>query len=179
MKIVEVREILNQIYPDAVIKMGDFLGEITLEVGNQWLVDILFTLKEDLSLRFDQLIDLTGVDYLEPVAGTRVAYLLRRPIDHARIRICTFVEREGSLRTISSLWEGADWYERELFDLFGLHFEGHPDLKRILMPDEWIGHPLRKDYPLKEERVEFKHGVKPKVPSDIIQIRKKQKNIHE
>jgi len=66
------------------------------------------------------------------------------------------------------LWEGADWYERELYDLFGLYFDGHPDLKRILMPDDWKGHPLRRDYALTEEPVEFKHGVKPKVPSEVI-----------
>ena len=76
--------------------------------------------------------------------------------------------RGEEIQTVTDLWAGADWYERELYDLFGIHFHGHPDLTRILMPDDWHGHPLRKDYALTEEPVEFKHGVKPKLPSQII-----------
>ena len=112
--------------------------------------------------------DLTGVDYLEPVPRTKVVYWLHNPSNNNRLRIVIWVERNETIPSVCDIWAGANWYERELYDLFGVRFAGHPNYKRILMPDDWKGHPLRKDYPLTEEIVEFKHGVKPKIPSEII-----------
>ena len=126
---------------------------------------------------YDVLMDLTGVDYLKPEEGTRVVYLLHNSQTLERMRIHVFARRDERVPSVVSLWEGADWYERELFDLFGVSFEGHPDLKRILMPDDWKGHPLRKDYPLTEEPVQFKQGRQPKVPSEIINVRINQKYV--
>lgn len=149
-----------------VAKESTFLGEITLEVKKEKLKEVLSFFKQ--TSGYAVLMDLTGVDYLHPHKQTKVIYWLQNPSSLERIRIIIFVDRDGSLPSVTDLWEGADWYERELYDLFGVHFENHPDLKRILMPDDWKGHPLRKDYALTEEPVEFKHGVKPKVPSEII-----------
>lgn len=117
---------------------------------------------------FDVLMDLTGVDYLEPEKHTLVVYFLHNTANNERVRITLSAARDEKIPSVTGLWAGAEWYERELYDLFGVNFEGHPDLKRILMPDDWIGHPLRKDYALTEVPVEFKHGVRPKVPSEII-----------
>lgn len=142
----------------------EFHGERTIEVKKEHLKQVLMQLKTT----FEVLMDLSGVDYLQPEKRTKVFYWLHDPKTYQRIRVIVFVERNGWLPTVTDLWRGADWYERELFDLFGVHFEGHPDPKRILMPDDWKGHPLLKDYALKEEPVEFKHGVLPKVPSKII-----------
>lgn len=140
-------------------------GQTTIEVDKFGLKEVLSFLKRG---KFEVLMDLTGVDYLVPMKRTKVVYWLHNPTDYSRIRVAVFVGRDEFLPSVTDLWAGADWYERELFDLFGVQFVGHPDMKRILMPDEWIGHPLRKDYQLTEESVQFKHGAKPKIPSQII-----------
>lgn len=158
-----------------LIQENECCGQISLETSKDHLIEILTFLKNAPSPGYEVLMDLSGVDYLEPVKKTKVVYFLHNPTNFQRIRIFVYAHREEKIPSVVTLWEGADWYERELFDLFGVHFEGHPDLKRILMPDDWKGHPLQKDYPLTEEPVSFKHGVKPKVPSEIIQIRKSQK----
>ena len=156
------------------IEKAEFLGQTTLTVTKENLKKILSYLRVDPHPGFEVLTDLTGVDYLEPEKRTQVIYFLQNPTNYERIRIAIWVNRDETLPSVTDLWEGADWYERELYDLFGIKFVGHPDLKRILLPDDWEGHPLRRDYALTEEVVEFKHGVKPKVPSEIIPYVKSQ-----
>lgn len=148
-----------------IIAEKHFLGEVTLEVSKEALKPSLTALKNEFG--FLVLMDLTAVDYLEPPA-TKIVYWLHHPHSYARVRIVFSAERGSAVPTVTDLWAGADCYEREVFDLFGIIFAGHPNLTRILMPDDWQGHPLRRDYALTEEPVEFKHGVKPKVPSEII-----------
>jgi NADH-quinone oxidoreductase subunit C len=168
MKTIETIRHLKQHLPSSILNESECLGEITLETSKEWIKDVLAFLKQTPDPGYEVLMDLTGVDYLYPKAQTKVVYWLHNPTNYDRLRIVVFVERDHVLPTVTDLWEGADWYERELFDFFGVLFEGHPDLKRILMPDDWEGHPLRRDYPLSEESVEFKHGAKPKIPSQII-----------
>jgi NADH-quinone oxidoreductase subunit C len=175
MKTFEAVEKLKERLANSVVNEVDFLGEMTLEIRKEKLIDVLSFLKKVPEPGYEVLMDLTGVDYLEPRKHTKVVYWLHNPTNFERIRIIVSLEREERLPSVTTLWEGADWYERELFDMFGVNFEGHADLKRILMPDDWEGHPMRRDYPLTEEPVAFKHGVQPKVPSDIIHIRKNQK----
>lgn len=165
-----IQELRNKV-PDALIHEWHFLGETTVEVAKEKLKDVLSALKE----HFKVLMDLTGVDYLHPEKQTKVVYWLHNPGNYERIRVILFAKRDESIPSVVSLWKGADWYERELFDLFGVKFIGHPDLKRILMPDDWEGHPLRKDYALTEEKVEFKHDRIPKVPSKIIRVKRDEK----
>lgn len=156
----------------AFAKQVDFRGETTVEIKKDAIHEVLAFLKNPREAGFEALIDLTAADYLEPKKATRVVYWLQNPTSMERLRIAVWVEREERLSSVVDLWEGADWYERELYDLFGIHFDGHPNLCRILMPDDWHGHPLRKDHALTEEPVEFKHGIKPKVPSHIINYAK-------
>lgn len=168
MKTAEAIQNLKSKFGQAIVSDAESCGQYTIEVKKENLKEILFYLKQNPDLGYETLIDYTGIDYLVPTKRTRVIYWLHNPVNYERIRLMLYAERGEALPSITDIWEGADWYERELFDLFGVKFEGHPELKRILMPDDWEGHPLRKDYALTEEAVEFKHGVKPKVPSEII-----------
>jgi len=104
---------------------------------------------------FDFLIDLFAYDTPERAARFDVVYLLRRMGDGSRTRLTVQVADGEAIPTVTSLYPNANWYEREVFDLFGVPFEGHPDLRRILLPDDWIGHPLRRDHPLGGEVVAY------------------------
>jgi len=150
-------------YPFTV---SEFMGETTLEVQKECLLEVLGFFKHRCG--FIVLTDLAGVDYLLPYAHTKMVYFLQNPENYQRIKVKVSVKREEALASIVNLWGGAEWFERELYDLFGVQFTGNLELKRLLMPDDWIGHPLRKDYALTELPVEFKHNVKPKIPSEII-----------
>jgi NADH-quinone oxidoreductase subunit C len=125
---------------------------------NRWIIvpaEKLYRTLEGLKREhgFDFLSDITAVDYLEyPNATDRfgVVYLLINTATGERLTIKTFVNPpDAELPSVYKLWRGADWTEREVYDMFGITFTGHPDLRRILMPDEFTAHPLRKDYPIK------------------------------
>ena len=115
------------------------------------LLELLTWLKHDHG--FNQLSDITAVDYLEYADATDrfgVVYCLLNTISGERLVVKTFVnDPDPTLPSVYGLWRGADWMEREVFDMFGIKFSGHPDLRRILMPEEFTAFPLRKDYPLK------------------------------
>lgn len=170
-----ISEQLKERFPQAILNETFFKHEVTIEVAKAQLKEILFFLKNTPQFGFEVLMDLTGVDYIAPKKQTKVVYWLHNPTTYERVRIVTFVEREEKLPSVIDLWRGANWYERELYDLFGVYFDGHPDLKRILLPESWEGHPLRKDYPLTEQKVAFKHEAKPKIPSQIINLKQNQK----
>lgn len=179
MKTADTIQQLKSKLGDVIVKETQFLDETTLELSKENLKSVLSLLKRIPEPGYEVLMDLTGVDYLEPIPRTKVVYWLHNPSNYERIRVIVFAARDEVLPSVVDLWEGADWYERELYDLFGVRFDGHPDLKRILMPDDWEGHPLRRDYPLTEEPVQFKHGVMPKVPSEIINVFKATKNVSQ
>lgn len=168
-----MNELIEQIktkFTVGVISSSFFFEQPTLNIRKEALRDLLIFLKKTPEPAYRALLDLTGVDYLNPVKHTKIIYILQNPSNYQRLILSVDIGREEPLNSITDLWPGANWYERELYDLFGINIIGHPDLKRILMPDNWLGHPLRKDYALTEESVEFKQDVKPKVPSEIISI---------
>lgn len=165
MNTIEIFQKLKEKFSDALLSVVEFHGETTIELDKSNIRKIIAYAKE---AGFDVLMDYTGVDYLEPVKRTKVVYWLHNSANYARLRFVCYAARNEELPSIVELYQGANWYERELYDMFGIKFAGHPDLKRILMPDDWVGHPMLKNYALTEEPVEFKYGVKPKVPSEII-----------
>ncbi len=133
----------------AVAEVIEFRGETTVVVPQQHLVRAAEYLASDPSLRFTFLSDLTTVDRFPMEPRFELNYHLLSIDQKLRLRLRVRLPgSEPTMPTVTSVWPTANWHERESFDLFGIRFQGHPDLRRILMPDEWEGHPLRKDYPV-------------------------------
>jgi NADH-quinone oxidoreductase subunit C len=130
----------------------EFKGMLTITVPKEDILDLMKYLKKHKKFQFDYLTDLTGVDYLDMEREPRfaVVYHLFSLKNNFRIRVKAMVpEDDMEVDSMASLWKGAVWLEREAFDMFGFKFKGHPDLRRILLPDNFEGYPLRKDYPLR------------------------------
>ncbi len=146
----------KQLLGDAVTATHAYRGDETIVVDARRIATVMKTLRDDEELAMTFLADLTAVDYLGRDPRFEVVYHLRSMKSGARLRVkAPLVEPEDgshpTLDSVSPLWPGANWYEREVWDLYGIKFAGHPDLRRILMYEEFVGHPLRKDYP-KERR---------------------------
>jgi NADH-quinone oxidoreductase subunit C len=159
-------ETLQQVAAQAAEKLGGSLtaatvacGELTLEVRREDIVRVATLLRDDPAFAFAQLIDVCGVDYSayrrEALEGPRpgprfaVVYHLLSLAHNRRLRVRAFLDDEQpAIASVTGVWPAADWFEREAFDLFGIVFEGHPDLRRILTDYGFIGHPFRKDFPL-------------------------------
>ncbi len=149
-------KLLRKKFPQNIKGVSTSLDELSITLDRDSLIPILSFLKEEPPLRFNLLSDLCAVDYLTRKPRFEVVYLLRSLKDDSYMRIRVPVdESSSSLPSITHIFPNADWYEREVFDMFGIKFDGHPNLRRILMPDGWKGHPLRKDYPLGGEEVAF------------------------
>ncbi len=158
-------ESLVQALNDVVEEEVRFRDEVTLTIPRARILEALRTAQET---GFAFLSDLTAVDRHPRDPRFEVVYLLTAPSFRARIRLKVRLSAaDPVVPSATPVWPDANWLEREVFDLFGIRFDGHPDLRRILMPDDWEGHPLRKDFPLVEEPVEFIEHT-PKVPSSII-----------
>ncbi|OGF57663.1 MAG: hypothetical protein A2Z21_02770 [Candidatus Fraserbacteria bacterium RBG_16_55_9] len=159
---------IRERYPEAIISEETIKsGQAMLVVKKEALLHVLSLAKEE--LRFNVLYDLTAADHLEKEPYFHVIYLLHSHEQLVKLFIKVKVDRENPLLpSATRLWPMANWFEREVYDFYGIRFEGHPNLKRILLPDEWIGYPLRKDYPLTEEPVQFKGIMADKLPSEVI-----------
>jgi NADH-quinone oxidoreductase subunit C len=141
---------------EAVVATHAYLGDATAVVREFHLLDAMRFLKSDPALAFDMLSDVCAVDHLPRTPRFEVVYHLYSVAKNHRLRVKVAVDlaRDGSAPSVPSvveLWPSANWMEREVWDLYGIRFAGHPDLRRILLYDEFEGHPLRKDYP-KERR---------------------------
>lgn len=155
---VQVETMLRDRFQESIIDVSHFRSELTLVVSRHSLIDILEYLKEDHELGYTFLTDLTATDWPDRDERHEVVYLLYSFESHTYVRLKVRVSEGTKLPTVSDLWDVADWFEREVYDLFGVEFEGHPDMTRILTPDGFEGYPLRKDYPLTYEVPQFTHN---------------------
>ena len=146
--LARVATILPRLVP---LPLADMRGQAVVTAAADVAIDALKTLRDDPELRFDLLADLTAVDYLGRTPRWEVVYQLRSIEYGHRLRVKVAADGdEPVVPTASGVWKSALWAEREAYDMFGIRFAGHPDLRRILMYPEFQGHPLRKDYPLNQ-----------------------------
>jgi NADH-quinone oxidoreductase subunit C len=143
-------------FPEAVTEVVDFRGERTLVISAAFLKPVCQLLRDDAELQFNLLEDIVADDMLPEFPRFAVNYHVYSIPNNHRMRLRVPVEDPGEgVETIVAIWPIASWLELEVWDLMGIHFEGHQSLRRLFLPEDWQGHPLRKDYPLGYEEVQF------------------------
>ena len=147
-------DMLELHYKDAIIDSHNFRGDQTITLQKNVLVDLFKILRDNPALDFNFLMDLTAVDYLNRKDNRfEVVYHFYSLKHNDRLRVKVPVREEDcTIDSVSSLWKTANWYEREVWELYGIKFNDHPDLRRILLYEEFKGHPLRKDYPINKRQ---------------------------
>ena len=139
---------LKEKFPASIQEVKTFRGEVTVTVLKKDLYAICKFLSSDSELQFQFLTDLCGVDFHPETPRFEVVYLLYSMKNNLRLRLKTKVAEGESISSVESIWKAANWLEREVYDLFGIPFANHPDLRRILLWDGYEGYPMRKDYPV-------------------------------
>jgi len=140
---------LKERFGDAVTEASSYLGQNFLVAKPEAITGILQWLKWEAD--FDYLVDITAVDWPKRAERFDLVYILYSFLRNERVRVKTRVPEGYHPQSVVGVHLTANWLEREVFDMFGIEFAGHPDLRRILMPDEWEGHPLRKEYPILQQ----------------------------
>lgn len=150
----QIAKMIEEKFPGEVLGESQWAGQVSVLLQKNRIADVCRFLRDEPSIKMDHLTDLTAVDYsaYPGDSGPRfeVVYNLISTAYRHRIRLKVRVpEDDPRVDSVSSVWQTANWHERETYDLMGVRFDGHPDLRRILLPEDWEGHPLRKEYPLK------------------------------
>ncbi|ADL56140.1 NADH-quinone oxidoreductase subunit C [Gallionella capsiferriformans] len=153
---ISLREALEALLSDQLLSVQERLGETTIVVRAVDMLPVLTKLRDAENLQFTQMTDLCGMDYSEYGEGAwegrrfAVVYQLLSVVHNRRLRVRIFAEEDDFpvLASVTPVWAGANWFEREAFDLFGIIFTGHPDLRRILTDYGFVGNPFRKDFPI-------------------------------
>ncbi len=149
-------ETIRSKFPDDILETHAFRGDETVLLKKEALLKAAAFLKDDLG--FDFLMDLTAADYLPREPRFELVCHFYSSKHNYRLRLkCPVGADDPKVDSLTPLWAGANWFEREAYDMYGIKFEGHPDLRRILMYDGFEGHPLRKDYPLKQRQPRIPH----------------------
>ncbi|QEC76207.1 NADH-quinone oxidoreductase subunit C [Mucilaginibacter ginsenosidivorax] len=147
----ELLKRIGEKFGEQVTLVGEPYGLLTVETSREQIIDLLTFLKTDPALKFIFLTDITGIHYPEQEKQIGIIYHLHSLTTNTRIRIKVFlVDGDVQIPTATVLWEGANWMERETYDFFGVIFDGHPDLRRILNVDDMTAFPMRKEFPLED-----------------------------
>jgi NADH-quinone oxidoreductase subunit C len=141
-------ETLKPLVPGASLEVGRSVDFATIYVPAEHLVATCTVLREQPALRFTTIIEITAADYFPRQPRFEVVYHLLSIANRQRLRLKVRATETDTIPTVQGVWAGAAWPEREVWDMFGVVFTGHPDLRRLLMPEDWEGHPARKDYPV-------------------------------
>lgn len=145
----ELIQKISSKFAGRVFAFSEPIGLLTFETSKEEIIEVLTFLKNDLDFNF--LTDITGIHYPEQELPIGVIYHLHSFRQNVRVRIKVFLEEQHpTIPTAFNLWRGADWMERETYDFFGVQFEGHPDLRRILNMDDMVAFPMRKEFPLED-----------------------------
>jgi NADH-quinone oxidoreductase subunit C len=144
----QVIETLTPLVPGASYEVGASIDFATLYVDAGRLVDTCLALRDAPPLRFNVLVEVTAADYFPREPRFEVVYHLLSVPNRLRLRLKVRASSDAAIPTVQGVWPAAGWLEREVWDMFGVVFDGHPDLRRLLMPEDWEGHPQRKDYPV-------------------------------
>ncbi len=140
---------IKQRFGPAILETTVERGEITHVVDKDSIFGVCSYLKNEPDLRMDFLVDVLGVDHYPERPRFEVVYHIRSLKNNLMLRLKTRLDETETIRSVTPIWRAANWAEREAYDMFGIVFDGHPDLRRIYMPEDWDGFPLRKDYPLR------------------------------
>ena len=143
---------LTPLVPGAAYAAGASVDCATMYVPADRVVETCVALRDTSSLRFNVLLEITAVDYLPRAPRFEVIYHLLSIPNRVRLRLKVPAGENEAVPTVQSVWPAAAWPEREVWDMFGVVFDGHPDLRRLLMPEDWEGHPGRKDYPVQVKK---------------------------
>jgi NADH-quinone oxidoreductase subunit C len=151
---LQIAKMIEEKFAGQVLGITTHAGQVSVSLKKDMIKDVCLYLRNESSLKMDHLPDLTAVDYSAYAgdSGPRfeVVYNMISTVYRHRIRLkVRLPEDDPRIDTVSTVWQTANWHERETYDLMGIKFDGHPDLRRILLPEDWEGHPLRKEYPLK------------------------------
>lgn len=144
-----IAEKIKERFPDDFVEAREYRGQLSVIVKKDRIVEICRFLHDDPELAFDHITDVTAVDYPNDEERFEVVYHFYSIPKNHRIRLKARVREEDcAIDSVTGIWQGANFMEREVYDLMGIRFNGHPDLRRILLTDDFEGHPLRKDYPV-------------------------------
>lgn len=139
-----IEKAIRDAFPDAVLETKDVHGILNIKLAPSALLPVCEMLHSKQDMAFDYLADITAIDWQDRI---EVVYQLTALASNVRVALRVDLDREApEVDSVTSVWKGADYQEREAYDLMGVNFKGHPDLRRILLPEDWEGHPLRKDY---------------------------------